>query len=284
MRRFLAVLLLFALAACRQAEPVNPALWQVTGPNGERGWLFGTIHLLPNSVDWRTGKVDEALKQTDLLVLEIARIDDTDALRRQFEAAAHSPGLPPLSQRVDPALRPALAKLLREAGAKEEQFADVETWAAALMLASATVKDADPGNGIDRALVEALPALPRTELEGGEAQYRIFDQLPEQDQRDLLASTLKPSNDEADEAAMADAWKKGDMARIAHETHTGMLADPGLRQALYTGRNLDWVPKVEALLKAGKRPFVAVGAAHLAGEDALPALLVARGWKVERVQ
>lgn len=263
---------------------MHPALWEVTGPHGEQGWLFGTIHLLPRKANWHSPPIDGALDKAGVLVLEIAAIDDTTALRKQFEVLAHSPGLAPLSQRINPTLRPALAKALKEAGANEAQFADVETWAAALMLASAGAKDADPGYGIDRALLAATPTLKRGELEGAEVQYQIFDRLPEQDQIDLLAATLKGDDGEADDKDMAKAWGRGDMDFIAAETSRGMLADPELREALFTRRNSEWLPKVEERLRAGERPFVAVGAAHLAGPEGLPALLAARGWKVTRLQ
>jgi len=279
-----AILAALSLAACGQPQPARPALWEVTGPRGEHGWLFGTIHTLAREAEWRSADVSRALDRADVLVLEIAGIDDEDQMRAVFEGLAHSPGLPPLDQRVGPELRPVLVKLLADNRIDPAQLAETETWAAALMLSGLDNKDADPGNGIDRAIVAAMPSLPRAELEGTQSQLSIFDRLPEADQRVMLESALRKDPREATGDQLSAAWRKGDLDTIARETRTGMMADPVIRKALFSDRNLAWAGRIEAMLRAGKRPFVAVGTAHLAGSDGLPAMLAARGWKVVRLQ
>ncbi|MEY4160210.1 MAG: hypothetical protein RLZZ136_831 [Pseudomonadota bacterium] len=282
--RLLALALAALLAACTRPDAAHPALWQVSGPQGGHGWLFGTIHQLPRKTDWRSATIAQALDQADVLVLEIADIEDQGKTQAAFAALSHSPGLPPLRDRISPKLRPALAKAIATANLDAAEMDGVETWAAALILARSAAQEGDPALGVDRALVKAKPAMPRAEFEGAARQLAIFDQLSEEDQRIMLEDSLRDGGAEATEAQLADAWRKGDMAFIAHETHTGMLGDASLRQALYVGRNQAWAAQIEAMLRSGRHPFVAVGAAHLAGDDGLPAMLAAHGWHVVRVQ
>ena len=85
-------------------------------------------------------------------------------------------------------------------------------------------------------------------------------------------------------ARLARLWLAGDMEAIAAEGDEGLLRDPELRAALLTDRNRTWTAKIAALLAQGKRPLVAVGAAHLAPPEGLPELLAAKGYRIERVR
>jgi uncharacterized protein YbaP (TraB family) len=269
------------LAGCGKSEPpATPALWEITGPEGHHGYLFGTIHALDEDVEWRSAAFERAFADADTLVVEAAGITDTEASAKIWRRLALTPGLPPLTRRVPPADAAELKAALDRAGLDESAFAETESWAAALTLASA-LRD-ERGDGIDLALLRDAKGKRIAEFEGVAGQLAIFDRLPQADQSALLASVAQ--DDPGDEARLARLWRTGDIEAIAGETHKGMLADPELREALLVARNRAWEARIEAILRGGRTPFVAVGAAHMAGPDGLPAMLAAKGYKIRRLQ
>ena len=282
----LAALAALALASCSKPAEVHPALWLVEGPGGQKAWLFGTIHALPQPVNWHSAKIDAALAQSDRLVLEVAKLDDDAGTARTFAGLAESPGLLPLSQRVPGGLQADLSTALKQDGFAPDALDRYETWAAAIMLQNAAMAagKSDSANGIDRALLRGT-SKPVDEFEGAAAQLAIFDRLPEPAQRALLAATLGGSHDElAEMRKLEQAWAQGDLAMVDAATNADFLHNPELRDALLVSRNRAWMGKLTGLLIRGAHPFVAVGLAHLVGNDGLPAMLAAQGYTVTRLQ
>ena len=269
------------LAACGEPErewpEPKPALWEMVSPEGRRGWLFGTIHSLPLEVRWRTPALEGALANSGVLVVEVVDVGDTAKAESVFERFARNESLAPLSQRVAPEDRADLAAFLDRAGSGETDFATTDTWAAALMLAN-RARQLEAGQNVDRALVDVRSEV--VGLESHAVQYALFDALPPEEQTDLLMALAR---DTGGEAERIEAWLTGDLAALERASDP-LLGDPGLRTALQTGRNVRWAPRIAEMVDAGRRPFVAVGTAHLFGEQSLPALLEARGYTVRRIQ
>ena len=269
------------LAACGEPErewpEPKPALWEMVSPEGRRGWLFGTIHSLPLEVRWRTPALESALANSGVLVVEVVDVGDTAKAESVFERFARNDSLAPLSQRVAPEDRADLAAFLDRAGSGETDFKATDTWAAALMLAN-RARQLEAGQNVDRALVDVRSEV--VGLESHAVQYALFDGLPPEEQTDLLMALAR---DTGGEAERIEAWLTGDLAALERASDP-LLGDPGLRTALQTGRNVRWAPRIAEMVDAGRRPFVAVGTAHLFGEQSLPALLEARGYAVRRIQ
>ncbi len=276
------------LAGCGAAEPEprrewpapSPAIWELRREGEPVAWLLGTVHALPDGLEWRTSTLENALAQADLLVVEIAELDDASTASGAFEAVSRTPGLPPLTARVAAPDRPGLRALLARAEVDEADLAGRETWAAALMLAAAT-RAHDPANGVDRALLSEPRAVEG--LETHAAQFARFDRLSQRAQEELLSGVAADAL-ERDPDALLTAWLTGDIARLERLSADRLLADPELRHGLVTARNRAWAGRIDELIANGARPFVAVGAGHLLGADGLPALLAARGFAVRRLQ
>lgn len=283
-RSLLGVLGALWLTGCSApAEPdwgePSPALWQADGPDGELLWLFGTIHALPDGVSWRSDPLEDAIAQSDLLLVEIADLN-TAQLQATFKELSNTPGQAPLSQRVDSAGRPALLALMDNAGMDNGDFAAIETWAAALMLAGA-VRESDTANGVDRALIDGADDVAGLETITG--QFSIFDGLPEKDQADFLVLTARSSAANDGQVA-AREWYGGNIATLDDLVRRPLLEYPALHAALMTDRHARWMTAIDQQLALGRRPLIAVGAAHMLGEEGLPQMLEARGFTVRRLQ
>lgn len=263
----------------------SPALWEITSDGGAtEGWLFGTIHSLPDGVEWRTPRLDAIAAQADLIAVEIGDLDDRAAVAAIFRELAVTPGQPLLIDRVPPEHRMALRELLADGGYDAADFASMESWAAALTIARVGAMGA-ADNGVDRALLADFDGRPIVELEGTRRQLAIFDRLPESEQRDLLnAVIVEARKRQSDPARLMHAWRSGNIDTVSIENRRGMLADPELRAALLVNRNRNWTARIATLLEASPKPLIAVGAAHMAGTDGLPVLLSQAGYTVTRIQ
>ena len=268
-----------------EQSPPLPALWELASADGTvEGWLFGTIHSLPGGTIWETELLSDTIDDADLLIVEIAALEDNAAISHVFARLARTEGLPPLSRRLPASEQAALREMLDAGSFADNDFTATESWAAALMLAQG-VRGGDPGNGVDRALLRRFQGRPIRELEGAERQLNIFDRLPESDQRDLLAAVVTQGKEGAGESTeLAKIWRRGDMDQLALENTEGILADPELRTALLVNRNEDWASQLNTLLPNVPPAFIGVGAAHMAGPEGLPNLMRQRGYTVTRIQ
>ena len=278
-----AVFALVAACSDRHDFPAGaPAMWEVTGAEGQHGYLFGTVHALPDGVEWRTQLFDEIYASSQMLVVE-ARPAAGSEQQAYFRQLYTTPGLPSPLDRVAPDKREDLAEALEATGLSDGDLRNMESWAVALAISSAA-QIGESSNGVERVLLADATDKQIEELEGYAPQLEIFDSLPEQDQIDLLGFAATDLDDARETGRyLIERWLLGDLAAFEEQFETGMLADEGLYEALLARRNRAWVDKIEPYLAASP-PFIAVGAAHMIGPDGLPALLEARGYTVTRIQ
>ncbi|WP_066556718.1 TraB/GumN family protein [Croceicoccus bisphenolivorans] len=275
------------LAAC--GSTAEPALWRIDkeGAGADAapaGYLFGTIHALPRGTDWHGETLDAALADAGVLMVEIKNLDKGDA-QRIFQELALDASLPPIDERVSPMYRDELDEVMDRAGADPENFHFVETWATALTLSTMLQarSSMDPDNSVDQSLIADWQGRPIIGLETAEEQFRIFDQLSGNEQQALLESMVRQA-DEMEPDALAKAWSAGDADAMSGLMELGFESNTGLRAAILGRRNQRWVGPILNQVQSGKKPFVAVGAGHMGGDDGLIALLAARGYKATRIQ
>ena len=81
---------------------------------------------------------------------------------------------------------------------------------------------------------------------------------------------------------MIAAWRDGDTAGLERSLEDDFRDYPDLADMLIYQRNQRWAEQVEAMMDGDEDVLLVVGAMHLVGERGLPALLEARGLRVER--
>ena len=300
-RSLFALVAAACLGACSNApEPApletvregTPALWKITGtkPNHQgTAYMFGTIHLLPDDVKWQSKTLSEAMTASDTLVIEVLGLEDTQAAAKIFARLGLSADLPDVEDRVKPSLRPDAEKIIEASGIPSFALNRMETWAAALSLASAQTNNLGltSGQGVEKVVTAKFTAMkkPVEGLETIEQQLGYFDQLPEERQRQMLTSVVEEAGEtKAAFEELFNAWITGDTAKLNELSDGGIIADSLMREKLLVARNADWTEQLDKKLQQSGTLFVAVGAAHLVGVDSVQSMLEKRGYKVEKIQ
>jgi len=272
------------------AATAAPALWRVSSGPSEV-YLFGTLHALSPSARWRTPLYDWIYARAGVVWFEADMGGADPAAVRQI---VQRYGLDPqkgLTQKLAPQDVAALARQ-----ADVARIDHLRPWAAALMLSMqpALSRGASVEAGADATMTRAARAGSKTvkAFETLEDQARMFASLPEPSEVAYLSGVIReraapPRLRLPWEASgsLEKAWLAGDLARLGPDLAGDMKArNPALYEALLKRRNLAWADQLSAEMTRPGVELVNVGALHMVGPDGLPALLAARGFRVERIQ
>lgn len=274
-----------AARAVPQAEGKGPALWVVRDADSTL-YLFGTVHVLRPTTAWGSPRVDAAFDSADQIWFEISNPDDQAAVVPLIQQYGLSPDRP-LSSLLTAEEMTTLNNVAAGTGLPPGQIDVFRPWFAGLALSMAPLLKAgyDPQSGVELVLKARAGAAgkPIQGLETIDKQIGILAGMSEADQLAFLR-TLLESYDEAtvELDRMVGAWAAGDVATLEAVAVTEMQSEtPALYEALLVRRNTDWANQIQTMLEGSGTAFIAVGAAHLAGDDSVQEILGDRGVRVE---
>jgi uncharacterized protein len=285
-----AVLAVALMAGFASAAQAAPAMWRVTSPTSEV-YLFGTLHALQPGDHWRTPAYDAAYAKAQTVWFEV---DLGGADPASVGLIVNRYGVDP-ERGLSEKLAAADLRVL-QGEADMNRIEHLRPWAAALMLSMQPVLagGAQVQAGADVTITRQARAGGKQikTFETLEDQARMFASLPEPVEIQYLADVIHQRHAQPQRislnsggSSLESQWLAGDLARLGPGL-VGELAhdNPSLYDVLLKRRNLAWADKLTAEMAGSGVELVNVGALHMVGSDGLPALLAARGFKVERVQ
>ena len=285
----LAVLLaLLPAGVLAQSAGPSPALWRVRDGDSTV-YIFGSLHILPQSFKWRAPEIEDAIASSDIFVFEVPVDDEANARQKDFIVKN---GLLPRGASLRKVLNrieyETYSRILLGAGLKPEHFTRYRPWLAAVIVGLAYVhrRDLATLSGVDDEIIE------HAQSGGKELRYleTVDDQMKLLVMGDDLAQVraLKRQLVSLPKAALhtedlVQTWARGDAERFATMIEQDFAGHVEAQDLLISNRNRAWVPSVAELLGSGKTAMVTVGAAHIGGPKGLISLLCAAGHDVERV-
>lgn len=267
-----------------EMKVATPAIWTIEKPNGGTITLFGSVHLLPPNLEWRTPAFTEAFAKADVVTFEMPLDEATspEFVAYVQQNAMNPPGvtLTSLLTAEEKAKVEAAAAVV---GAPFAMLDPFRPWMAAIQLSVGFVmkEGFDPNSGIDKKVEAEAKAAGKTldSFETGKDQIDIFISLPpEQEKAFLVIGAAEMTDNPKMLTELLDSWAAGDTAKIDEIMNSGIEGMPELGKKLLEDRNTKWVEKIASTYMADSKNYlVVVGAGHLAGDKGVPAMLRARG-------
>lgn len=260
-------------------------LWRIER-EGRTSWLYGTIHV--GRFEWLFvgPTVRSALAGSRSVALELDITDPAVVQQLQQLSAGTTPLPEALRQRLAAQGERACVPLEQLAGLHpvmqgltytllDARWDDLHTaWAQEVMLAGFAQRMQRPIVSLETPKTQLDALIP----DDPAAVQRLLEQGLEQLEQGKARPMMR---------RLASAWERGDLDDMAaYEQWCECVQtdeERALMQRVQTDRNPGMADRIAELHRDGE-VFAAVGALHMTGDQGLPALLAARGFKVERVR
>lgn len=274
------ITLFFSGATQAQTKSVkleNSLLWEVSG-NGlsKPSYLYGTIHSICPTDYFLTEKTKNAFQKSDKLIVEINFSDPNEMADAQ--KLAMSPEL--LSKKLTPEQLSELDSILQKAtGIKVQQ---VDSYSLATVMSLITIKtfDCETLKSYESDFTD-LAKKEKKSVGGFETVKGQLNMLSNAYTDSELIKSLGDAS-KAQTKKMVKDYKNENIMDLYGDIANEKVMSKKAKKYILDDRNREWVKKMKDMMK-NEALFVAVGSAHLAGDEGVINLLRKAGYKVKPV-
>lgn len=274
-----------------QPEIDVPAMWRLADSDSEI-YLFGTFHLLPKGVAWRSDLFAEAMADTPITYFEADAFSPTGQARivELIQLQGLNPPGVTLSGLLGPSRSQNLERVLGQFGVPLAAMENVRPWLVLVTLSQFALQAGgfDAASGADQA-IEAKAKDEGDDIRFLESIERQILALASLDGPALLNNfdqELERFETFADHTgAGVDAWRRGDLPALDQLILAPARTEaPAAYKSIFIDRNAEWAEQIEDMMAGSGKVFIAVGAGHLIGDGSVIEMLQAKGFKPMRVQ
>jgi uncharacterized protein YbaP (TraB family) len=266
----------------------GPAIW-VAKDFDSTLYIFGTVHLLPDDLVWQREDMRQAFEAAGTIFFEVdtGSTGEIEATVLTTRLGLRNDGLR-LTDRLDNYQRNLMEAAANNGDLTIAALDGMQPWLASEYLMFAAAQNA--GLSADLSADEALKSRAVREgknviyLESLETQIRASADLPEDLQLKILTETLEQFNVLGEDATeIAEQWSVGGTDFLTTQIIRPIKArSPLVFNRLLRDRNQAWANTLSRFMEDSGTGFVAVGTAHLLGEDSLLSELREQGFSVQR--
>ena len=269
------------LSAAEVAASGKHCLWRVTNARAPF-YLLGSVHALQRSDYEKAVTVEEAVKQSQLILFEVDPKEDQIFAAKLREAARL-----PRGEQIQGKISPKTYNYLRKItinGMAEWQH--LRPWAIAMLLEYPALRGVSSIYGVDNHVAEMARRYSKRTggIETVDEHVRVFSDMHMIEGEVYLLQAVVHAAEASPQFQLdVAAWKSGDTNRLYAMHVRRMKEAPTVWWRLLDRRNEKWVPKLEAAIKSGTPTLVVAGALHFSGPRSVIALLQKRGYKIEQL-
>jgi len=269
------------LAAADVAASAKHCLWRVTSARAPF-YLLGSVHALQRSDYDKALAVEEAVKQSQLILFEVDPKEDQTFAKKLGEAVRL-----PRGEQIRGKISPKTYNYLRKItinGMAEWQH--LYPWAIAMLLDYPTLRGVSSTYGVDNHVAQMARRYSKRTggVETVDEHVHVFSDMHMIEGEVYLLQALIHAAEASQQFRLdVAAWKSGDTNRLYAMHVRRMKEAPTIWWRLLDQRNAKWIPRLEAAIKSGTPTLVVAGALHFSGPRSVIALLQKRGYKIEQL-
>lgn len=274
------IALLFQYGANAQTKYIpleNSLLWEISG-NGlsKPSYLYGTIHMICSTDYFLSEKVKKAFDASEQLLLEINLADPKELTEMQKLAM----GSEPLSKKLTAEQLSKLDIILKKTTGMSVQQVDSFSLITIMSLISMKTFGCDDLKFYEMDFIEKAKAR-NLEVVGLETVKSQFNTLSAAYSDAEIISALEESDTEETKEMVAE-YKQERLSALFEKATEERVMNAKAKKYMLDERNQNWIRILPAMIKS-KTSFIAVGSAHLAGEQGVINLLRKSGYTVKPV-